>query len=435
MTQLWRGGMWLSVLGLLLLTRGASAQIILPVGTPSVAGVALDSEGMIRAREVEGQPNLALLRARVKLAEEAPKAEALTYVSLPRLLAQVRELSKAAKPIPQDLRCMGGLTQLRYVFVFPEQKDLVLAGYAEEIDATTAVEPVGKASGRPVLQLEDLIVALRTIDQPNGKSFFGCSIDTVPDALKKSDEVAAKYGNAPKAELLKRMADAIGPQKVSVINTAADTRLAFVMVAADFKLKRFTMGLETSPVVAIGNAVDNSRSAACRFWFAPSYEPLLVTAAGDAYAIRGARLQLKSGAQSFDERGATDKAKAFAKKFTENIPALAATNPLFADLQNIADMALLAALIRADKLDQKVGLDMDWAISSYDVTKVVVPRTTETQVNVTGGSVASGGVALSMMPLVGETAREKASDGTLAALKQRPTEGWILKASLESPKK
>ena len=298
MVKSWHGGIFsiVCIWALLLVTRNLSAQIIIPPTTPATAGVSIDSEGMIRrARDVEKQPDLALLRARVKLAEQAPSNDGLTYISLPRVLSQVQELAKAGKPIPQELRCLGGLTQLRYVFVYPDQKDLVLAGTAEEIDGSNAIEPLGKTSGRPVLQLEDLIVALRTIDQPTGKAFFGCSIDTNPEALKKSDEVATKYAKASKEELTKRLIEAIGPQKVSVINTAADTRLAFIMVAADFKLKRHTMGLESSPVVPIGHAVDNSRSAACRFWFAPSYDPLLVSAAGDAYAIRGQRLKLLCG--------------------------------------------------------------------------------------------------------------------------------------------
>ena len=62
---------------------------------------------------------------------------------------------------------MAGLTRVKYVLVYPEQNDVVLAGPAEgwRVDALGNV--VGASSGQPVLLLDDLMVALRVAEQAN----------------------------------------------------------------------------------------------------------------------------------------------------------------------------------------------------------------------------------------------------------------------------
>ena len=40
-------------------------------------------------------------------------------------------LREANKPIPDDLKYLGGLTQIRFVFAYPDQKDLIISGPAE----------------------------------------------------------------------------------------------------------------------------------------------------------------------------------------------------------------------------------------------------------------------------------------------------------------
>jgi len=55
------------------------------------------------------------------------------------------------------VKYLHGLTQLRYVFVYPHEKDLVLGGPAEPwVAKETSV--TGKRSGRPMLQLDDFVV-------------------------------------------------------------------------------------------------------------------------------------------------------------------------------------------------------------------------------------------------------------------------------------
>ena len=63
---------------------------------------------------------------------------------------------------PTPIKYLAGLQRIHYVFVYPEQKDIVLVGPGEgwKVDAKGNV--VGITTGRPVMLLDDLLVALRT---------------------------------------------------------------------------------------------------------------------------------------------------------------------------------------------------------------------------------------------------------------------------------
>jgi hypothetical protein len=394
---------------------------------PAVPGVWVEQDGNVRSRQVDPDKELAAIRERARSASQAAKNEKLSYVSLPRLFAEARAAIQAGKPVPENLRFLGGMTQLRYVLVYPDDKDLVIAGPAEPFTVHDGgLFATAKLSRRPVLQLDDLVVALRTAHDRNGR-VFGCRIDPDPKSVAISDGVMKRFANKSRKERMDAMARELGPQKVSVFGTQPDTRLAFVLVAADYKLKRFAMGLEPAaagaPGIGIGHAVDNTRSAMNRFWFETSYEPLRVSPDGNAFELRGQRLQVKAGAFSFDPRGATPKAMAFATKFTDKVPALAVAEPLIAELQNVADLSLLASLVRHDALDRKTGWEIGWLLddSSFPVRKVPVPVTADTLVNATGGSIVAGGVMFAPAKLVADGPRQADDEGPLHKAREQAT--------------
>ena len=384
-----------------------------------VPGVWVEQDGNVRSRKVDADKELAAIRSRARSAAQAAKNEKLAFISLPNLFAEARAAAQSGRPPADDFRFLGGMTQVRYVFVYPEEKDLVIAGPAEPFAVSKdGLYATGTTSRRPVLQLDDLVVAMRTAHDPNGR-VFGCRIDPDPGSVEISGEVMKKHARSTRRERMDAMARALGPQKVSVFGTPPDTRLAFVLVAADYKLKRFAMGLEPAaagaPGIGIGHAVDNTRSAMNRFWFETSYEPLRVAPDGNAYEFRGRRVQVKAGAFSFDPRGATEKATVFAKKFSDKVPALAVAEPLIAELQNVADLSLLASLVRHDKLDRKAGWEIGWLLddSGYPVKKVPVPVTADTLVGATGGSIVAGGVQFAPGRVVVEGTRQADEDGAL----------------------
>ena len=390
----------------------AEAQALQPFLFSAAPGVMLDGNGMVRPRQVDDTAQLAAMRARLKAFRDAPQDQKLTYISLPKLFAQVRALREAKKEIPAELRYLGGMTRLQYVFVFSDDKDLVIAGPSESWRAVQAPGDaaefvVGQRTGRPVMQLDDLIVAMRTAREGDGR-VFGCGIYPSPDSLKIADEIERTMSRNTRAQRMEALRQKLGPQDVKIFGTRRDTRLAYICVAADYELKRFAMGLDRAPVPDVGNGVDSSRSAANKFWFEASYEPLLVSKDADAFELRGQRLAVKAGQFDFDPRGATEKAKTFAQKFTKHLPALAAAVPLFAELQNVADEALLANLIRRDRLAEKVGWDTAWVMheTTCPVAAVPVPKTAQTLVGFTNSSLVAGGVMLTLAPCVDDAARK-----------------------------
>ena len=265
----------------------AQAQIGPPVEIGGGAGgIYIDASGTVRYRQADANKELDAIRERAQKAVKGAKDE-LCFISLPHLFAQVRQAVADGKPLDDHLRYLGGMTSVQYVIVDAANKDLLIAGPFEPVDARNPTEPVGQRTSRPVLQLDDLVVALRSAQQ-NQAQPIGCSIDQPADLPAKWAQIM--HDNTTHASHMAALSKGLSPQEVRFFGTADNTRLAFVCIAADFKLKRISLGLDAAPA-GVGSAVDSSRYAAFRLWFECCYDPLLVSADSDIYEHRGQRLQ------------------------------------------------------------------------------------------------------------------------------------------------
>ena len=384
------------LLALAFLPQRAEAQFTPIVGNSPAPGVYVEPDGTVKRREVDEKSELATMRLRVKLAADAAKDPKVAYVSLPKAFA-------AGKPIPEDVRFIGGLTQISFIFVYGDEQDLVVAGPAEPFKVMPGDDgyAIGTRTGRPVMRLEDLVVAMRVVQAARGNA-FGCQLDRDPAAPQLISDARAKMAKATRAVRVKAVQDATGPQKVSFFGAVPpDTRFALTTVAADYELKRYGLGLARHTVPGLDTIVDSTRQAVNMIWFQLAYEPILMSADGDAYGLRGPRLSVQAGSFDWDPKGATPKAFQFAKKMSDNLEALATQQPLVADLQSLADLSVVAALIQRDKLDRKVGWDTAWilqatgdSLSSFPVNKVVTPKNADALANYSNGAIAAGGVML-----------------------------------------
>ena len=404
----WRGVIVAGVVASLawLVPQSFGQVVPVPIGGRNavVGGVYVDPDGALRAREQDAK-ELDALRAKVKDKAGFSKLMAapdgaVTCVSLPRAFAKAKEAIDAGKPVPDDIKYLAGLTRIRYVFVYPEEKDLVIAGPAEPFDAAAnPAQPLGKTTGRPVLHIEDLVVALRSTQLlRNGGGFIGCSIDNKPGGLNQLETLIAKYQNGPRETMKQEIAKASPPQTVSVIGVPGDSRLALALVAADYKLKTICMNIESTPITEIGHIVSDERTSAARLWYELSYHAMAVSKDSNAYELRGQRVKVLAGSQMYDARGATRAAEQFAEHYSKHMEELAALLPAIADLQNVADQVMLASLIQSDKLDTRVAWDTAWLfdLKGFPTASYNVPKTTPTLVGITGKSVVRGGV--SFMP-------------------------------------
>src|SRR5206468_11424961 len=117
-------------------------------------GVIIDADGKLQQRQVDDKNDLAAQRLRAKTLNQPPRSQGLTYVSLSKLFAEVRSHAEAKQELPESVRYLSGLTQVRYVFLFPEEHDIVIAGASEPVDATNTFQPIGKRTARPVMHLD-----------------------------------------------------------------------------------------------------------------------------------------------------------------------------------------------------------------------------------------------------------------------------------------
>jgi hypothetical protein len=384
----------------------------------SVGGVAISPEGLLAVRKAVAAPPPA---ARLKA------DPGLTYISLARLARQLQSENITTTPTQKDLRYLGGLTRIEYLFVYPEAGDIVLAGPSEPIDekAANPLQPLGRISGRPVVHLDDMITALRAVHgggEGRHDSFFGCSLDLTHNAQQIAEEVGRRFANASRAQVSSALKEALGPQTVRILGVPEDSRLALAMVAADYRLKRICIGAEGVPGVGTGVS---STLATSRVWLEPAYDPLGVSEDGLNYQLSGPRLKVKAGAQQFNEKSAvTPAATAFAKRFSDKMNEVAPRIDALADLQNIADLFLVAVLIKHDGLAEKAGLDLAWLLTGpYRPAAVPVPRTAETLVADTGTAIIQGGVA---MPFKTLAALERTTNNGAAQGRNRPGDAWYL---------
>lgn len=431
-----RHGTWLRCVpallaALLLLASPVMGQVADPDDL-LVAGVVIDAQGLITVRQPTRDAKvLAARKAALTKAQQQARAtgqkDRLTYISLPRLFAAAKTAVDEGKEIPQEIQYLAGMTKLRYVFVYPNEKDLVIAGESEPYDATLKARPVGLRTGRPVLRLDDLVVALRTLGPGTRDGSIGCSIDPPRDAMIRVEEVLKDPANRKlsRDEKSKTLAQSVGPQTVRIIGVEPETRVAYVCVEADYLLKRLAMGVDESPVAMVKHTNQHEKMQFNRLWLMPSYEPLLVSEDGLSFEIRGQSLELRASGDQFSDAPATPGTTGYAKLFTRHFPQLAQAIPAFADLWNITDLALLASLIRQDELHVKTGWDLRWVLSrqGYPVAKVPVVREADTMAHYRTGAYIIGGVKLELTPAITAKSRQRDEAGKLKDLARRPEAG------------
>lgn len=347
----------------------------------TVQGVYVDAKNVLRV----GQPGKG---AAIRFRRDANLKPGFVSISLPKLFAEVKSLHDAGKEIPDRIRHLDGLVKLQFVVFDAKAKDLIIAGPAEPVDARNPLRPLGKKTGRPVLQLDDLVVALRSLGPGSRTSAFGCTLLQDPQSIARvaafQKRIRRDRAITPQ-QLLAGMRDAFGPLTAKVFGVPADTRFAFVCLEADYQMKRISLALERPPVRGLKSYLAFSRGTSQfnRFWFVADYPPLNVSSDGTVFEIPKRGLKLLASNSPTKVKTTNPAAAKFAQSFTKHLPELAQVQPVFADLQNLADLAVLAALIDTDSLDRKTGWDLAWLRrdDGYRVRKMRVPKTAETLVN------------------------------------------------------
>jgi hypothetical protein len=424
----------LAVAGLLAATQ-AQAQFV----TQQVGGVSIDARGVLTKIRADELNELKRERQAAFAAVPADlKDTGLRKVSLRRLEAAIAEQHKDGAPLADDIRYLAGLQRIQYVFVYPDQQDIVIAGPAEGWKLNALGDVVGEKSNRPVMLLDDLLVALRSIEGAQATGIL-CSIDPTPEGLSRVSALARKLTNpgANIQPILDELEQAVGPQMITVKGVPDTSHFARVLVAADYRMKRIAMGLDESPVAGLPNYLEMVKTTGRapknmlpRWWLEPDYDSILKDAEGLAYEFRGAAVKALTEEEMFTASGqkqATGKADPRAQKWADLMTAhydeLSVKDPIFGQLRNCIDLAVLAALVHKENLAEKAGWSMALlAGSDLPVENYHAPRQVDSQASAVakGGAwvlSVSGGVLINPWRPVAEPkpSAEPAAERTKAA--------------------
>jgi hypothetical protein len=371
------------------------------------SGVRVDPNGLLyRLSEKDLTGELAALGARARVADlnsDMARPSALRLVSLTRLEQEVARRLAAGQTVVESMRQIAGLSQIQYVFVYPDNGEVVIGGPAEGWRYNEHGMPVGMESGRPTLQLDDLVTVLRTFTD-GGRQMFGCSIDPRPEGLKELKEfAAASQAKGPLApgqvrRWAEQLGQKLGRQDISVYGIPGDSRVARVIVEADYRMKLIGVGkLDGGPhvpdyfeILARDPQAASGSLDALRWWLTMQYDSVLHSDDRNAFEVRGSSVKCQSENQFITAQGGrveTGKAEptnqAFAANFTQHFAELAQRDPVFADLQGVFDLALVAALLQHEQIENRVNWDLGvFAVDGgYRPASYAVPKETDTVVN------------------------------------------------------
>lgn len=342
----------------------------------NVGGIRIDADGVIgmaiqQDRGVKLDKKLKATLAKQVVAGDVSQPSPARMVSLVRLEEACQQALAGKKPLPLEIACLAGLTQIDHVFVDLDEKDLILSGPAEPFVQGESGRWIGLETGRPVLLLDDLLVALRSVSL---NQVVGCSIDPVPARLAALQRFLKENSSPATPEVIglryKKMTEIMGLYDVKITGVPDDSHFARGLVEADYRMKLLTLGLEKPGVKGFKShlALTNTAQASHRWWFVPLYDRILRSADGLAYEFSGQRAQLLGEDELANEAGqrspaATNKVSTngYARQFTDKFPEIAANMPVFAELQQLIDWTVLAALIRQERLAERI----DWSMSLF----------------------------------------------------------------------
>ena len=410
-----------------------SAALLVPVAVQAqfngngffgqaVGGVAITTDGFLKMpikRDIDLSRD-ALVKAAKPQAEALKAKVGMRMISLRAIEEAIaKSKDKNGLDLPEEIQYLAGIQRIEFVFLYPEQNDIVLAGPGEGWKVDENANIVGVTTGRPVIRLEDLMLAMRTTENARNGG-ISVSIDPTEEGRVAFERAAAAFGPfRPGAE--EHFAKAMGPQKISINGVPTTSHLARTLVASDYKMKRIAMKLEASPVKGLGSYVDMIKSqpknVMPRWWMACDYEPMAKSADGLAWQLRGKGVKVMTedevvaGGKVVGTGKSSDLAKKWADNMTAKYDELSVAEPVFGELRNTMDLCVIAALIAKENLLAKANLELPALTAANSKLQPVewnAPTQVDTQCSVVHRSgkailTASGGVDINSWAIADKT--------------------------------
>jgi hypothetical protein len=403
------------------------------VNSRAVGGISIDASGLLDNATLDAMGELRRLRAEAmdNVPEGLNQANPTRKVSLRGLQQAIAEHAEDDRLLPDEVRYLAGLQRIEYVFVYPELNDIVLVGPGEGWQVDQRGYVVGSTTGRPVMLLDDLLVAMRTARQA-ARGGISCSIDPTPEGLTRLRSHVSKLrtiGNPQRTAA--GIENALGRQQITVTGVPETSHFARVMVAADYRMKRLAMHFEPAPVAGLPSFLSMMRAGGRgmsnmmpRWWLAPNYEPLLRDADGLAWAFPSASVKAMTEADFLTAAGtrehsgqASPVAQKWADNMTEHFDELAVADPVFGQLRNCMELAVVSALMVKEDLPGKAGCSLPTLLDGQgiDVEKFPAPKEVDSKASLLKKGrnwliSASGGVQINSWMLADKTEQSDSLD-------------------------
>lgn len=416
----------------------------------AVGGVMVDPQGILRtaSRDMR-EADLKLLREKIEKPQGVfAETAKLRMISLRGLQENLSEAIAEGKTISDELRYLAGLQRIEFVFVYPEQKDIVIAGPAEPWVVRDDSTVVGVKSGRPVIHLEDLIVALRSVETSRTAG-LSCSIEPTAEGRERLQNllrrVSLRPGQDP-SSLEPSMKQAFGPQLIKLTGISETSRYARTMVAADYQMKRIGMGLAPSQIeglpsyIVIARNQRHSGEANPRWWMACNYDALTHDDEKLAWRISGQGVKTltennllgAAGEKNSIEPKTDRSAQAWADMMTARFDQLSTAQPVFGDLRNCLDMSVICTLIVQERLAERAGCDLSLLVSStspIELESLPIPKMVDPECSFIRGAAgwvvtASGGVDVNAFEVVQSQNLDNSLAESRSNSKSTSDSGW-----------
>lgn len=390
---------------------------------PFPGGIYIDRDGLVVRFDVNNSDELQVIRRGQfdgmfsEHGQDIREASSLRKVSLVRLQRELELLRAQGRAPDAAMRNLAGIYKIQYVLVYPESGDIVIAGPAGQWTDDADGRIVNQRTRRPTVKLDHLVELLRnafSIDPT-----LGCSITPRANNLLKTQQYLKNAAGKPivagrTEQWLSGLRDSMGRQDVEVFGVDTQTHLAKTMVEADYHMKLVGMGLVPG-VPGMNSYMDNLKQAAektgtpqalsmLRWWFTTNYKALHATKDGQAFEIVGSGVKVLSENELIGKLGnrvGTGKSdpltQQFATEFTKNFEQLSQQYPVYGELRNVFDLALITMLIKSEDLHTRVQWDLEYFLNEkgYRVAQAVSPTAVESVIShrLVGGTTVLAGVS------------------------------------------
>jgi hypothetical protein len=308
---------------------------------------------------------------------------------------------------------LEGLTRLDGFITDPVTRDVIVWGLSER--------------NQPELQFDDFVIALRAsfgrYDQLRGNTLYRTppliSIDPDPAVFQSLEQI-----NVGDAAGKRRFNEVCGtPQTVRVEGMPRNTRLAKILVDADYRMKKVSQGTVTLPIAtpfqshhdaqlaewrAAAMRGDNvARGWSTRYWFEAgrfnyqgSREADMSLLDGDTVFFESAEVTLRDedqrlAAQVLAASGRINPlARAFSCAWTRRMDEVYRSEPIWRDMHNMFRHVAVARVMAERKALARVDFGAEFLLERYAVTQVPMPATLPGLGRVGGYSVKNGAAIL-----------------------------------------